>query len=151
MPTSRLTFLLALSVLSLCCASGSAQVVRNGEFEQNTDWWFAFGDNTIESTDDAFQGASAVRVTNRNFFWQGVAQSLDETRLVPGTDYHIQAWVKLPPGQSGIMGVLLYHNDDRGERALHLGEVNVGPDECCLLYTSPSPRDATLSRMPSSA
>ena len=27
--------------------------------------------------------------------------------------------------------------------ALHL--------KCCLLYTSPSPRDATLSRMPSSA
>ena len=27
----------------------------------------------------------------------------------------------------------------------------VGPDCTCLLYTSPSPRDATLSRMPSSA
>ena len=26
-----------------------------------------------------------------------------------------------------------------------------GPDRACLLYTSPSPRDATLSRMPSSA
>ena len=26
-----------------------------------------------------------------------------------------------------------------------------GVDEICLLYTSPSPRDATLSRMPSSA
>ena len=25
------------------------------------------------------------------------------------------------------------------------------PTKCCLLYTSPSPRDATLSRMPSSA
>ena len=25
------------------------------------------------------------------------------------------------------------------------------PDNVCLLYTSPSPRDATLSRMPSSA
>ena len=25
------------------------------------------------------------------------------------------------------------------------------PDDSCLLYTSPSPRDATLSRMPSSA
>ena len=25
------------------------------------------------------------------------------------------------------------------------------PDKICLLYTSPSPRDATLSRMPSSA
>ena len=30
------------------------------------------------------------------------------------------------------------------------GEIGVG-DKGCLLYTSPSPRDATLSRMPSSA
>ena len=32
--------------------------------------------------------------------------------------------------------------------------VNIGPDEdfiTCLLYTSPSPRDGLLSRMPSSA
>ena len=27
----------------------------------------------------------------------------------------------------------------------------IGTGYCCLLYTSPSPRDATLSRMPSSA
>ena len=27
----------------------------------------------------------------------------------------------------------------------------IDPDDVCLLYTSPSPRDATLSRMPSSA
>ena len=31
------------------------------------------------------------------------------------------------------------------------GSFNVGGDYTCLLYTSPSPRDATLSRMPSSA
>ena len=31
------------------------------------------------------------------------------------------------------------------------GAERFGPRECCLLYTSPSPRDATLSRMPSSA
>ena len=30
-------------------------------------------------------------------------------------------------------------------------EVYVGSNYACLLYTSPSPRDATLSRMPSSA
>ena len=30
----------------------------------------------------------------------------------------------------------------------YVGEM---PDMLCLLYTSPSPRDATLSRMPSSA
>ena len=29
--------------------------------------------------------------------------------------------------------------------------VNDARNKCCLLYTSPSPRDATLSRMPSSA
>ena len=34
-------------------------------------------------------------------------------------------------------------------RALATGKIHVGRD--CLLYTSPSPRDATLSRMPSSA
>ena len=28
---------------------------------------------------------------------------------------------------------------------------HANPDFTCLLYTSPSPRDATLSRMPSSA
>ena len=27
----------------------------------------------------------------------------------------------------------------------------IAPDEACLLYTSPSPRDGLLSRMPSSA
>ena len=30
-------------------------------------------------------------------------------------------------------------------------EKKVAADKVCLLYTSPSPRDATLSRMPSSA
>ena len=30
-------------------------------------------------------------------------------------------------------------------------DASVGISEACLLYTSPSPRDATLSRMPSSA
>ena len=32
-----------------------------------------------------------------------------------------------------------------------LDEIPWGVYEACLLYTSPSPRDATLSRMPSSA
>ena len=32
-----------------------------------------------------------------------------------------------------------------------MGTILHGKDYTCLLYTSPSPRDATLSRMPSSA
>ena len=44
----------------------------------------------------------------------------------------------------------------RLEPPLHYGEVKCCPNfnrwcRRCLLYTSPSPRDATLSRMPSSA
>ena len=34
---------------------------------------------------------------------------------------------------------------------IEAGEVEDVLVGCCLLYTSPSPRDATLSRMPSSA
>ena len=34
---------------------------------------------------------------------------------------------------------------------LEAGDVFDGMNSACLLYTSPSPRDATLSRMPSSA
>ena len=36
--------------------------------------------------------------------------------------------------------------------AVQLGQTSIGPFlETCLLYTSPSPRDRTRSRMPSSA
>ena len=129
----RPNVLLALVLLSVCCSTSSAQVVRNGEFEPDLTWWFGFGNATVELTDDAFQGASACQVTDRTFFWEGAAQWIDETRLVPGTDYLVQAWVKLPPGQSGIMSTLLYQRDDRGERALRIGEVTVGPDEWTLL------------------
>ena len=52
-------------------------------------------------------------------------------------------------GQTVIKGMGELHLDiivDRMKREFNV-EANVG----CLLYTSPSPRDATLSRMPSSA
>ena len=39
-------------------------------------------------------------------------------------------------------------NSRKGEEKFVLHD---GPPYACLLYTSPSPRDATLSRMPSSA
>ena len=34
---------------------------------------------------------------------------------------------------------------------MHMKRCALSPSMACLLYTSPSPRDATLSRMPSSA
>ena len=129
----KAVYFLVVSIALVYSGHCSAQVVDNGEFDQNLNGWFAFGSGTIDLTDDAYQGPSACRVTDRSIFWNGVAQSLDTTQLVPGTDYHIQARVKLPAQQSGIMGIILYQNDDRGERALRLGEIAVGPDEWTLL------------------
>ena len=40
---------------------------------------------------------------------------------------------------------------DRKKNWLFHGMEGSDQDDFCLLYTSPSPRDATLSRMPSSA
>ena len=45
---------------------------------------------------------------------------------------------------------LIYADADQSALNLILDETN-NRLYCCLLYTSPSPRDATLSRMPSSA
>ena len=42
-------------------------------------------------------------------------------------------------------------NIEAAEKANELAQANLKQYEDCLLYTSPSPRDATLSRMPSSA
>ena len=40
---------------------------------------------------------------------------------------------------------------DRLMPKMNMVRVETDKDFACLLYTSPSPRDATLSRMPSSA
>ena len=42
-------------------------------------------------------------------------------------------------------------NSAFGKATLDVVGVSGAQDDDCLLYTSPSPRDATLSRMPSSA
>ena len=48
-------------------------------------------------------------------------------------------------------GKLVFDNEDFNLKELLYNVINVMQYKACLLYTSPSPRDATLSRMPSSA
>ena len=48
----------------------------------------------------------------------------------------------------------LYYRKDRSKKPLtklNIKIINQNMGWCCLLYTSPSPRDGLLSRMPSSA
>ena len=53
--------------------------------------------------------------------------------------------------ENGKKKVFCETKSDEGGRILQEFELSKDDCNCCLLYTSPSPRDATLSRMPSSA
>ena len=63
----------------------------------------------------------------------------------PTPDPVIASTVSIPAQESA--------DEDGGEWELLVGKVKdwLEQNDLCLLYTSPSPRDATLSRMPSSA
>ena len=49
------------------------------------------------------------------------------------------------------LGKQIAVHDADAERYVHLGATSQDVMDSCLLYTSPSPRDGLLSRMPSSA
>ena len=59
--------------------------------------------------------------------------------LISQTAYGI--WVSLGKLQNPVSG----------ETSIDLSQASIQIDMFCLLYTSPSPRDRTRSRMPSSA
>ena len=60
------------------------------------------------------------------------------------SSFLISGWVEKVRDHGGV--IFLDIRDASG-----LMQVVVEPDDNCLLYTSPSPRDTLLSRMPSSA
>ena len=57
--------------------------------------------------------------------------------------------VKKFGGESVLAGNIIMRQ--RGTKVHPGNNVGIGKDHTCLLYTSPSPRDGLLSRMPSSA
>ena len=72
------------------------------------------------------------------------------TALIDGNNFYASCEQSLDPALIGHPVVVLSNNDGcivaRSAEARALG-IRMG----CLLYTSPSPRDRSLSRMPSSA
>ena len=93
-----------------------------------------------------------------------------QVQLLRPHDVYHGDWIDPPENShlfSDIYGLVLNHTfklflvpafdrDDLSWRVLDtrpqdLGSVSDARAHTCLLYTSPSPRDATLSRMPSSA
>ena len=55
------------------------------------------------------------------------------------------------PGEGDARAPEDEEDGSRAEAPSEAGEAQGAASDACLLYTSPSPRDATLSRMPSSA
>ena len=55
---------------------------------------------------------------------------------------------RLSDKQAGVLFKMLFNYVENGANA---GSTDERVDMACLLYTSPSPRDSTSSRMPSSA
>ena len=85
--------------------------------------------------------------------WWGVMAEADEAAQAS----QAEKWLNMgyfnhcfmPLSQEGPMYCVWEVKDGTSEAEFQ--DFIDGPDGVCLLYTSPSPRDATLSRMPSSA
>ncbi|WP_162273955.1 endo-1,4-beta-xylanase [Mariniblastus fucicola] len=112
----------AIAIVCMWANGGSAQAIRNGEFDEGLSWWLSRGGTTLAVSEDSHQTAGACLVTNRTDFWHGVSQPIDQASLEPGKDYYVEAWVKPVGDVSGTMRFLLFQVDDRGERGLKVGE-----------------------------
>ena len=81
-------------------------------------------------------------------FWNGRSLPVTEDHLAPALDERAQA-------EAAVARVKPYRKQVHDRVAVGVADPAVLPHLertlACLLYTSPSPRDATLSRMPSSA
>ena len=107
-------------------------------------------------TDDALDNHSGLIVLDFDHV------DVDQTKNKLAMDEHILACWESPSGD-GVKALMRITNPERhrdhfraaveylSKNDLIVDETGINESRACLLYTSPSPRDATLSRMPSSA
>ena len=102
----------------------------------------------------AFGSGNLWKTTNNGLSWKPIfehqaAQGIGDIALAPSNPniIYVGTGESLRKNRNFTMpGTGVYRSDDGGETWQHLGL-----DNTCLLYTSPSPRDLSTSRMPSSA
>ena len=95
---------------------------------------------TAKSPKNVFQSIDAEKRANRNFELVQSKKNFD--------------MVKNGLSTQRLKESSFYNNKNYADLRIKMGEKRTNMNEHsidCLLYTSPSPRDATLSRMPSSA
>ena len=102
------------------------------------------------------QGGDLHYLGGNGFYWR-VARHSEEPSLleIRRAEDGLRAWASEPGeyynGFDGAYGGLWRRNGRPPQQLVGVGFTAQGTFNGCLLYTSPSPRDATLSRMPSSA
>ena len=69
--------------------------------------------------------------------------------LISGRGSNLRSLIKYSKTKKSLIRIVLVVSDNFSAKGLDYA--NKSKINSCLLYTSPSPRDATLSRMPSSA
>ena len=113
---------------------------------QTTDGMMIRLHSGFDSLDFAIEATITKKAAEHLAWAQGAAREKREAQLATygGRDFHV--------AESGASGGYRYRLDTGpfGE-TWFVKEPNRTDPWGCLLYTSPSPRDATLSRMPSSA
>ena len=98
-----------------------------------------------ELAGDTLSAGELGYTTDTNQLYVGVEEAINELRFDPFANAHavIQSWLNSADCPVANLTV----DEDLVVADIPAGQI----DNICLLYTSPSPRDRTRSRMPSSA
>ena len=124
--------------LGVDCLAYTADVSRNDDIEKLIE----------QLTSDAGVGKLSVLVNNAVTSTSARFDELTDEQFRYHIDVKLMAYIRI-----ARLVLPLMPTDGLG-RIVNIGGMTariVAPLRICLLYTSPSPRDATLSRMPSSA
>ena len=130
--------------------------------------WFGGAERYV-ATEDLKIAVNAAIALERPLLIKGepgtgktvLAYELAAALDAPLITWHVKSTTKAHNGLYEYDAVSRLRDSQLGEARVHdvrnylkkgkLWEAFTAPTRPCLLYTSPSPRDATLSRMPSSA
>ena len=109
-----------------------------------------FGDDVLNSINSHKEKFSEVALEIWDYAELGYQENKSANLLAESLE---QEGFKISKGLAGIPTAFIAEFNNGGPVIGILGEFDALPGlaQSCLLYTSPSPRDATLSRMPSSA
>ena len=116
------------------------------------------GENTIIQSHVSIIGNTKVGKNNKIYPFASIGNDPQDlkfdgevTKLEIGDNNKIREYVTVNPGTKGGGGLTKIGNNCLFMVSSHIAHDCLVEDNVCLLYTSPSPRDLSTSRMPSSA